>query len=83
MTNIHPVENAKSELTYDQLMCIWAPIYDIARMLEPVKPAIIAVSSETHYQNIIDKLDRAQEPLIELIKKVESENPSAFGPLDS
>jgi hypothetical protein len=77
------LENMTSELSYTELVGIFAPLYDVSTMLGHLKPSIIDSSSEEYYQAIIDKLARSREPLRETIANLEQEHPSVFGLLDS
>ncbi len=77
------LENMTSELSYTELVSIFAPLYDVSIMLGHLKPSIIDSSSEEYYQAIIDKLASSREPLKETIANLEQEHPSVFGLLDS
>lgn len=74
-----PAQNIKGELTYKQLMRIYCPIADVTDALGQMKPLIIAGRYRKGYQQIMDKLARAQEPVEALIDKLEHENPAVFG----
>ncbi len=76
------LENMTSELSYTELIGIFAPLYDVSIMLGHLKPSIDS-SSEEYYQAIIDKLARSREPLKEIIENLEKKHPSVFGLLDS
>ncbi len=76
------LENITSELSYTELVSIFAPLYDVSIMLGHLKPSIDS-SSEERYQAIVDKLARSREPLKEIIENLEQKHPSVFGLLDS
>ncbi len=68
-----------TEISYDELMCAWAPLVDVSRALDE----IVASTSTGNASKIIgvmdEKVKRALEPIKECIERIEKENPDQFG----
>lgn len=62
----------KTEITHEELIAAYAPIWDAAQMLR-------ARTTPSEFGDIKTKLETAQVPLARLIKKIEEENLAQFG----
>ncbi len=67
-----------TEISYDELMCAWAPLVDVSRTFD----RFMEKSGNGNPGEIIGVLDakvkRALEPLKECLDRIEEENPDQF-----
>ncbi len=61
----------KTEISYEELINAYAPLWDASQMLKN--------SSDEIFGEIKRKLETAQAPLLKAITKIEEENPEQFG----
>ena len=69
----------KTEISYEDLVSAYAPIWDASRMIERLKEKIGGGGFANEFFTALEfKLDSAQVPLKELIDEIEKENPDQF-----
>ncbi len=69
----------KIEMSYEDLVSAYAPIWDASRMIERLKEKIGGDGFANEFIAALEfKLDSAQVPLKELIDEIEKENPDQF-----
>ncbi len=72
-------ESMKIEMSYDELVSAYAPIWDASRMIERLKEKIGGDGFANEFFTAMEyKLDSAQAPLKERIDQLEKENPDQF-----
>ncbi len=72
-------ESMKIEMSYDELVSTYAPMWDASRMIERLKEKIGGDGFADEFITALEfKLDSAQLPLKELIDEIEKENPDQF-----
>ena len=70
----------KTEISYEDLVSAYAPIWDASRMIERLKEKVGGDGFANEFFTALEfKLDSAQVPLKELIDEIEKENPDQFG----
>ena len=69
-------------ISHKELMSAWAPLVDVSMTLDKILEKAGGDAGGT-IEFMDDKVKRALEPLEEFIDRIEKENPSAFGILDS
>jgi len=69
----------KTEISYEDLVSAYAPIWDASRMIERLKEKIGGDGFANEFFTAMEfKLDSAQVPLKELIDEIEKENHDQF-----
>ncbi len=74
-----------TEISYEDLTTIYAPIYDSSTMIENMirvlsgKPNSDDEFIDKFFGELGRKLDRAKKPLWDHMMKIENENPKQFG----
>ncbi len=72
-------ELMKIEMSYDELVSAYAPIWDASRMIERLKEKIGGDGFAKEFFTAMEyKLDSAQSPLKKRIDEIEKENPDQF-----
>ena len=72
-------ESMKIEMSYDELVSAYAPIWDASRMIERLKEKIGGDGFAKEFFTAMEyKLDSAQTPLKKHIDEIEKENPDQF-----
>ena len=72
-------ESMKIEMSYDELVSAYAPIWDASRMIERLKEKIGGDGFAKEFFTAMEyKLDSAQTPLKKCIDEIEKENPDQF-----
>ena len=72
-------ESMKIEMSYDELVSAYAPIWDASRMIERLKEKAGGDGLADEFFTAMEyKLDSAQAPLKERIDQIEKENPDQF-----
>jgi len=69
----------KTEISYEDLVSAYAPIWDASRMIERLKEKIGGDGFAKEFFTAMEyKLDSAQSPLKNRIDEIEKENPDQF-----
>ena len=69
----------KTEISYEDLVSAYAPIWDVSRMIEGLKEKIGGDGFANEFFTALEfKLESAQVPLKERTDKIENENPDQF-----
>ena len=69
----------KTEISYDDLISAYAPLWDASRMIERLKEKIGGDGFANEFFTALEfKLESAQTPLKERIDEIEKENPDQF-----
>ena len=70
-----------TEISYEDLMSVFAPVWDVQRYLIGRNEVMRDVAEGDHMNlaYAVEKLDRALNVLKPLTDKIEEENPEAFG----
>ena len=72
-------ESMKIEMSYDELLSAYAPLWDASRMIERLKEIAGGDGFADEFFTAMEyKLDTAQAPLKERIDQIEKENPDQF-----
>jgi hypothetical protein len=72
-------ESMKIEISYDELVSAYAPIWDASRMIDRLKEKMGGGGFADEFFTAMEyKLESAQAPLKERIDQVEKENPDQF-----
>ena len=74
--------NPTTEISHEELMNAWAPLIDVSMTLDRILEHVGGDAGPT-IGFMDDKVKRALEPLEEYLDRIQEENPSAFGMLDS
>ena len=70
----------KTDISYDELMSAYAPLWDASRMVDRLKQRINGDAFANEFFTAMEyKLDSAQAPLKERIDQIVKENPDEFG----
>ncbi len=73
-------ESMKIEMSYNELVSAYAPIWDASRIIERLKEKIGGDGFAKEFFTAMEyKLDSAQSPLKKRIDEIEKENPDQFG----
>jgi len=76
---VSDAESMKIEMSYDELVSAYAPIWDASRMIERLKEKIGGDGFAKEFFTALEfKLECAQVPLKEHIDEIEKENPDQF-----
>ena len=70
----------KTDISYDELMSAYAPLWDASRMIERLKEKAGGGGFANEFFTAMEyKLDSAQAPLKDRIDQIVMENPDQFG----
>ena len=69
----------KTEMSYDELMDIWAPLYDATTMVECLRKQMGGLIRDEFMNGLEAKLGRALSPIRERIDEIKKDNPEQFG----
>ncbi len=68
-----------TEISYDELMCAYAPLVDVSRALDEIMAMTNGGDASKIIGAIDEKVKRAMVPLKECMDRIEEENPDQFG----
>jgi len=69
----------KTEISYDELMCAYAPLVDVSMALDKLVEKASGGGASEIIGAMDDKVKRAMVPLKECLDSIEQENPDQFG----
>jgi hypothetical protein len=67
-----------TEISYDELMCAWAPLVDVSMALDEIMASTNGGDASKIIGAMDEKVKRALEPIKECLDRIEEENPDQF-----
>ena len=67
-----------TEISYDELMCAYAPLVDVSRALDEIMTSTNGGDAGKIIGAMDEKVKRALEPIKECLDRIEEENPDQF-----
>ncbi len=68
-----------TEISYDELMCAWAPLVDVSMALDEIMASTNGGDASKIIGGMDEKVKRALEPIKKCLDRIEQENPDQFG----
>ena len=67
-----------TEISYDELMGVYAPLWDVSMMIQNLQKQVTGDNGSEILAIMEGKLQREKEPLKECMDRIEKENPDQF-----